>query len=152
MPRIEQSIDIQAPIARVYEIARDVEAFPSFMADLKSLKVLERSDDNTRTTTEWLGYIAVVKLPVKWTQADVWNDVTYRDDFTMLHGDMDRMEGYWQFVPVSAEQTRFESVVDYDMNIPMIGPMIKTLVKKLMTDNLQATLNAIKDQAEKNKV
>ena len=34
------------------------------------------------------------------------------------------------------------------MNMPMIGPMIKTLVKKLMTDNLQSTLNAIKKRAE----
>ena len=148
MPRIEQSIQIQAPIARVYEIARDVEAFPSFMADLRSLKVLERSENNARTTTEWVGYIPAVKLPMRWTQEDVWNDADYRDDFTMLKGDLKRMAGYWQFTPEGAAQTRFDSVVDYDIDIPMIGPMIKSLVKKLMTDNLQATLDAIKARAE----
>ncbi len=158
MPRIEQSITILAPVGRVYEIARDVEAFPQFMADLRSLVVLERSEDNRRTVTEWVGYISAVKLPVRWVQEDLWNETTYRDDFHLLRGDMDRMEGYWQFVPeTSAEasghtaseaRTRFDSVVDYEINIPMIGPMIKTLIKKLMTENLNATLNAIKNRAE----
>jgi len=152
MPRIEQSVTIQAPIARVYEIARDVEAFPQFMADLRSLTVLERSPDNRRTVTEWLGYISAVKLPVRWVQEDLWNDVAYRDDFHLIRGDMDRMEGYWQFVSdrETGTATRFDSVVDYEINIPMIGPMIKTLIKKLMTENLQATLAAIKQRAEEN--
>ena len=150
MPRIEQSVTIQAPVSRVYEIARDVEAFPQFMADLRSLVVLERSEDNLRTVTEWVGYISAVKLPVRWVQEDHWDDVAYRDDFHLLRGDMDKMEGYWQFVTEneSGQQTRFDSVVDYEINIPMIGPMIKTLIKRLMTENLQATLAAIKQRAE----
>ena len=43
MPRIELSVKIDAPIAHVYEIAKDVESFPQFMADLQSLKLLERN-------------------------------------------------------------------------------------------------------------
>ena len=147
MPRIEQTIHINAPIEHVYKVARDVEAFPEFMADLRSLKVLERNEDNSRTVTEWSGFIPAVKLPMKWTQEDVWTADTHRDDFKMIQGDLKRMEGYWQFTEDNA-QTRFDSVVDYDIDIPMIGPMIKSLVKKLMTDNLQATLEAIKKKAE----
>lgn len=147
MPRIEQTIYINAPIEYVYNVARDVESFPEFMADLRSLKVLERSEDNSRTVTEWAGFIPAVKLPMKWTQEDIWTADTHRDDFKMLHGDLKRMEGYWQFTEADA-QTRFDSVVDYDIDIPMIGPIIKSLVKKLMTDNLQATLEAIKKRAE----
>ena len=86
MPRIEQTILINAPIAHVYEVARDVEAFPEFMADLRSLKVLERSPDNTRTVTEWVGFIPAVKLSMRWTQEDVWNDDAYRDDFQDDYG------------------------------------------------------------------
>jgi ribosome-associated toxin RatA of RatAB toxin-antitoxin module len=66
----------------------------------------------------------------------------------MIQGDMDRMEGYWQFTAIDANHARFESKVDYDLNIPMVGPMVKGLVKKLMTENLQTTLNAIKRRAE----
>lgn len=148
MPRIEQKIEIEAPVERVYAIARHVEAFPEFMADLQSLKVLERSEDGRRTVTEWVGMIQAVKMKVRWTQEDRWDDTTYRDDFRMIQGDLDRMEGYWQFTPIAENRTLFESVVDYDINIPMIGPMVKGLVKKLMTENLQATLEAIKRRAE----
>src|SRR5580698_3935988 len=149
MPRIEQSVEIDAPIAHVFRIARDVEAFPQFMADLQSLKVLERSPDDRRTVTEWVGVINAFKMKVKWTQEDLWDESACRDTFRMLHGDMDRMEGHWQFVSEGEGRTRFDSVVDYEYNVPMVGPMVKGLVKKLMTENLQATLNAIKGQAEK---
>ena len=39
MPRIEQSITINAPVEAVYAIARDVESFPDIMEDLQSITV-----------------------------------------------------------------------------------------------------------------
>jgi uncharacterized membrane protein len=148
MPRIEQSVTIQAPIAHVYRIARNVEAFPQFMADLQALTVLERSPDGSRTTTEWVGQIREFRMTVKWVQEDRWDDTAYRDDFVMLRGDMDRMEGFWQFTSEADATTRFDSMVDYDYNVPLIGPMVKSLIKKKMMDNLQATMDAIKRQSE----
>jgi ribosome-associated toxin RatA of RatAB toxin-antitoxin module len=148
MPRIEQSLQINAPIARVYRVARDVEAFPEFMDDLQSLTVRERSPDGTRTVTDWVGLIHEFKMTVKWTQEDLWSDAAYRDDFRMLQGDMDSMAGYWQFTAEGDRQTRFDSVVEYEFNVPLIGPMVKSLIKKKMMDNLQSTMDAIKRRAE----
>ncbi len=139
---------IEAPIERVYRIAKNVEAFPEFMADLQSLSVLERSPDGARTVTAWVGLIREFKMMVKWTQEDLWDDAAHRDEFRMLQGDMDLMEGYWQFTAEGDNRTRFDSVVDYEYNVPLIGPMVKSLIKKKMTENLQATLNAIKQRAE----
>ena len=147
MPRIEQSIIIDAPIDRVYTIARDVESFPQFMEDLQSLTVLERSDDGDRTITEWVGVIREFKMTVKWTQEDLWNPDTLRDEFRMLKGDMDSMSGYWQFTPENG-RTRFDSVTEYEYNVPLIGPMIKALIRKKMEQNLDATMQAIKRRAE----
>jgi len=148
MPRIEQSILIDAPITHVYRVARDVESFPQFMADLQSLTVKERAPDGTRTVTEWVGLIREFKMTVKWTQEDRWDDAAHRDEFQMLQGDMDSMTGYWQFTPEDTNRTRFESVLEYEYNVPLIGPMVKNLIKKKMTDNLQATLEAIKRKSE----
>jgi uncharacterized membrane protein len=148
MPRIEQSLEIASPIANVYAIARNVEAFPQFMDDLKSLTLLEKSDDGTRTVTEWVGLIREFKMTIKWTQEDAWDDTRYRDDFLMLQGDMDKMSGFWQFTALGEGRTRFESLVEYEYNVPLIGPMVKNLIKKKMTDNLQSTMEAIKRQAE----
>ena len=147
MPRIEQTLTIDAPIDRVYEIARDVESFPEFMEDLQSLTVKERSGDGNRTVTEWVGLIREFKMTVKWTQEDIWNPAAHRDDFRMLKGDMDSMSGYWQFTAEDGG-TRFDSVVEYEYNVPLIGPMIKALIRKKMEQNLDAQMRAIKARAE----
>ncbi len=148
MTKIEQSITIAAPVERVFAVARNVEAFPEFMADLKSLTVRERNEEGTRTVTEWVGLIREFKMTIKWTQEDLWDTAHYRDDFNMLSGDMDSMKGYWQFTPVDAQSTRFESLVNYEYNVPLIGAMVQNLIKKKMTENLQATMDAIKRRAE----
>src|SRR5947208_14452097 len=129
MPRIDQTIVVDAPIDKVYAVARDVESFPDIMEDLQSLEVLERSEDGNRTVTEWVGLIREFKMTVKWSQEDVWNSASHRDDFKMIKGDMDSMSGYWQFTGEDG-RTRFDSVVDYEYNVPLIGPMIKALIRK----------------------
>ena len=148
MPKIEQSVSIDAPIEHVYKIARDVEAFPQFMQDLRSLTLLERSPDGARTVTEWVGLIREFKMTIKWTQEDLWDADAHRDVFTMLSGDMDSMSGIWQFTAEGAGQTRFDSTVEYEYNVALIGPLVKSLIKKKMTDNLEATLKAIKQKSE----
>jgi ribosome-associated toxin RatA of RatAB toxin-antitoxin module len=148
MPRIEQSVEIDAPITHVYRIAKDVESFPQFMPDLSSLIVKERSPDALRTVTEWVGLIREFKMTVRWTQEDRWDDDAWRDEFTMLKGDMDSMSGTWQFTDMAGARTRFDSVVDYEYNVPLVGPMVKNLIKKKMTDNLQSTLDSIKRKSE----
>jgi ribosome-associated toxin RatA of RatAB toxin-antitoxin module len=148
MPRIEQSVLIDAPLDVTYRIARDVEDFPTFMDDLQSLTLQEKSEDGLRTVTEWVGIVREFKLTVKWVQEDRWNDETHRDEFVQLRGDMDRMSGYWQFAAVGDGQTSWESVLDYEYNVPLIGPIVKNLIKKKLTDNLHATMLAIKTRAE----
>jgi uncharacterized membrane protein len=150
MPRIQLSLLIDAPVETVFAVARDVESFPEIMEDLQSLRVLERSADGLRTITEWIGVVREFKMTVKWTQEDRWDPQHYRDEFVMLEGDMDHMSGYWQFTPENG-QTRFESMVDYELNVPLIGPMVKALIRKKMETNLQAQMQAIKSRAENQK-
>lgn len=147
MPRIEISLDVDAPADVVYSVARKVEDFPTFMEDLQSLTVLERSEDGNRTITEWVGVIREFKMTVKWTQEDIWDPAARRDDFRLIKGDMDSMTGWWRFVETPSG-SRFESLLDYEYNVPLIGPMIKALIKKKMTANLEAQMQAIKERAE----
>lgn len=147
MPRIELSVQINAPLPQVYAIAKDVESFPTFMPDVKSLKVLERSLDGRRTLTEWVGYVPQFRLNVKWTEEDLWDDEAYTCKFRQVQGDYDRMEGAWLFEE-SAGGTRFTSVLDYEFNIPLLGPIVQRVVQHLVKQNLQGVLNGIKARAE----
>ncbi len=148
MPRIEINLNINAPARVVYDVARRVEDFPDFMEDLQSLTVLERSDDGNRTVTEWVGLIREFKMTVRWTQEDLWDPVRLRDDFRLLKGDLTSMEGSWQFGETDSGAF-FGSIVDYEYEVPLIGPMIKALIKKKMTANLEAQMTAIKLRAER---
>lgn len=148
MPRIEQSVLIDAPVEEVYAIARDVESFPDIMEDLQSIAVLERSADSNRTITEWVGLVRQFKMKLKWQQEDVWDPVRHRDDFKALKGDVDQLSGYWQFTAQDGG-TRFESLVDYEINVPLVGPLVKSLIRKLMESNLAAQMQAIKEKAER---
>ena len=147
MPRIEQSITIDAPVETVYAIARDVESFPDIMEDVQSITVLERSEDGNRTITEWVGLVRQFAMKLKWQQEDVWDPARHRDDFKAIKGDVDELSGYWQFTE-EAGGTRFDSVVDYEINVPLVGPLVKNLIRKLMESNLEAQLAAIKQKAE----
>jgi ribosome-associated toxin RatA of RatAB toxin-antitoxin module len=147
MPRIELSLAVDAPAQAVYEVARKVEDFPSFMEDLQALTVLERSDDGNRTITEWTGLIREFKMTIKWVQEDRWDPARRRDDFRLIKGDLDSMSGWWEFSDADGG-CRFDSVLDYEYNVPLVGPMIKALIKKKMTSNLDAQMRAIKARAE----
>lgn len=147
MPRIELSAQINAPLERVYAIAKDVESFPQFMADLKSLVVLERSPDGSRTVTEWVGFVPQFRLNVKWTEEDIWDDQAKTCHFKQLKGDYDRMVGEWRFTE-SNGGTEFISLLDYEFNVPLLGPLVQTVVQHLVKQNLQGVLNGIKARAE----
>ena len=147
MPRIELSTVVQAPVDRTFAVARDVESFPDFMDDLQDLTIIETSDGGNRTVTAWVGVIREFKMTIKWTQEDRWDPVRFRDDFRLVKGDLDSMSGYWQFASADGG-TRFDSVVDYEYNVPLIGPMIKALIRKKMEANLTAQMQAIKARAE----
>lgn len=147
MPRVENSIFIAADVESVYRTAKDVERFPEFMPDVKSLRVLERSEEGRRTVVEWVGLIPEFKTTVKWVEADLWDDAAHTCDFELVRGDFKSYGGRWEFLP-EANGTRFLSRVDYEYDIPLIGPLIQKLIFKKMGENVDRLQAALKDRIE----
>lgn len=148
MPRVESDIVIQAPRSKVMAVARDNEQFPEFMTDLKSIRVLERSSDNNRVVSDWVGIVPKFGTTIHWVEEDVWDDAAGTCTFRQVKGDYKQFEGVWTFTSESDNATRFASVVDYEIEIPLVGPLIKTIVKKTIQDNVDATLKAFKTRCE----
>lgn len=147
MPTIENSVTINAPLDRVYVIAKDVERFPEFMPDVKELTVLER--EGNRVVTRWAGVIQQFKVTVRWTEEDVWDDTAHTCTFRQLEGDYDLLEGTWTFTEVP-EGTLFRSEVTYEYHVPLLGPLVARVVKHLVSTNIQNLLEAVKRRAEAN--
>jgi len=147
MPKVEGSVHIAAPRGRVLEIARDNERFPEFMSDVASVTVVEKSADGLRIVSDWVAIVPKFGNKVRWREEDVWDLDAGTCTFRQLEGDYDQFEGVWTFT-VDGAGTRFDSTLEYRLEIPLVGPLIKAIVHKTMQANLDSTLAAIRDRAQ----
>ena len=145
MATVETTIRINAPLERVYAIAKDNESFPEFMKDVKSLVIIEREPN--RTISDWVGIVPTFGLKVRWRQEDRWDDATHTCDFKQIEGDYDSLDGVWNFTDADGG-CQFDSVVNYEYNVPTLGPLVKKVIHSIVVKNMENVLQAIKERAE----
>lgn len=147
MPVIEHTKFINAPIDKVFAIARDSQSYPEYMPDVKSLEILTKSEDGNTLVTKWIGRIPQFGMTVKWTQEEVWNPAEYSSKFRQTEGDYDKMEGWWKFSEENG-RTKFQSWLEYEYNVPMVGALVQKVVKHIVEQNIDRMMEAIKARAE----
>lgn len=145
MPTVTSSVWINAPLDRVYAIAKDNRSFPEFMKDLESLTVVE--EDGSRVVSDYVGTISAFGMKVRWKQEDVWDDAQHLCTFRQIEGDYDQMDGTWKFAELNGG-TQFDSVLDYECRVPGLGNLVNKVVFGLVKQNVDAILEAIKARAE----
>ena len=143
MPDVHAETLIEAPPPRVYACAKDVERFPEFLPNVQQVIVRER--EGNRVVSEWHGLVPEFKRTLRWVEEDVWDDDALSCRFRSLSGDWDRYEGTWTFSPEDG-RTRVRLDISYDYNVPLIGPLIKQLLRKLVERNAEETLTGLKRQ------
>lgn len=148
MAIVQSSIEINGPLDRVYALAKNVEAFPEFMPDVKSIKVLERSEDGRRTVCEWAGIVKEFKTTIKWTEEDIWDDDAHTCTFSLVKGDYSKYSGKWTFTDLGG-RTRFDSEIEFEYDVPLIGALIKGLIARKMKENVDNMLAAVKKEVER---
>ncbi len=146
MPEISAETSIAAPPDAVYALAKDVERFPEFLPNVQEVKITAR--EGSRVVSEWVGLVPEFKRTIKWVEEDTWDDAARACRFRSLSGDWDRYEGEWTFSP-EGEGTRVTLALSYDYNVPLIGSLIKLLLRKLVQRNAEETLAGLKQQAMK---
>lgn len=149
MPVVNSSIEINGPIDQVYALAKDIESFPEFMPDVKSVRIAERSEDGSVVVSEWVGIVKEFKTTVKWTEKDIWDDGARTCTFSLVKGDYSKYSGFWRFTDLGG-RTRFESEIEVEYDVPLVGALIKGIIAKKMKENVDNMLEAIKGQVEKN--
>ncbi|MDI9636661.1 SRPBCC family protein [Kamptonema cortianum] len=147
MPTVETSVWIDAPLNKVYAIAKDNRAFPEFMDDVESLVVT--SEDGPIIISDWVGRVPAFGLKVRWTQKDIWDDANHACEFSQEKGDYDSMSGNWKFTEENSG-TRFDSVLHYEYSVPGLGPLVGKVIYGLVVKNMEGVLAAIKARAEAN--
>jgi len=147
LPKVVSSIEIDGPLDAVYALAKNIEAFPEFMGDVKSITVKERSADGCHTVVDWVGIVKEFKTTVKWTEEDFWDDSEHTCTFTQVKGDYKVYDGKWTFTDLGG-RTRFDSEIEVEYDVPLVGALIKGLIAKKMKENVDNMLAAIKQRIE----
>lgn len=145
MPTVNTSVWINAPLDKVYAIARDNRSFPEFMEDVESLEIV--SEEGNIVVSDWVGRVPAFGLKVRWTQEDVWDHDAHSCDFTQVKGDYDKMVGSWKFTEEN-DGTRFDSVLEYEYVVPGLGTLVGKVIYGLVVKNMEGVLGAIKARAE----
>lgn len=146
MATVESEVRVEAPVASVYEIARNIERFPEFMDDVVEVEIIEQTEE--RQVSRWVGLIEEFNRTLKWTEEDYWDPETRSCRFEMIEGDFTAYSGTWTFEEDNGT-TVAKLIVDYEYAIPLIGPLIKKLLHKKVQQNCDNMLAAIKAEAEK---
>jgi ribosome-associated toxin RatA of RatAB toxin-antitoxin module len=146
LPDVAAETIIEAPPSEVYRLAKEVERFPEFLPNVQEVTIRER--EGTRVVSEWVGLVPEFKRTIKWVEEDIWDDAALTCQFRSLSGDWDRYDGTWTFTP-EGEHTRARLTISYDYNVPLIGALIKQLLRKLVERNAEETVSGLKQQAER---
>lgn len=145
MPTVDVTTWIDAPLPTVYAIAKESEAYPEYMKDVQSVTPVER--EGSRVVADWVGVVSQFGLKVRWRQEEVWDDAATSSTFRQLQGDYDSMSGAWRFAEENGG-TRFDQTLDYEYNVPTLGPLVKKVILGLTRKNLENIGEAIKVRAE----
>jgi ribosome-associated toxin RatA of RatAB toxin-antitoxin module len=145
---VTSEIEIAAEPLKVFRLAREVERYPAYMPNIKTVKVLERRDDGY-SRVAWIAGIQVasIKRDVKWTEEEWWDEKSLTSRYQLVEGDYTHYGGDWSFTP-AGNRTRVRLTADYDLGLPLVGALISKLLDNIMRDNLNGMLKAIKDRAE----
>lgn len=145
MPTVETTVWINAPLEKVYAIAKDSERYPEFMKEVQSLTVVER--ENGRVVSDWVGIVPTFGLKVRWRQEEQWDDATHSSTFRQVSGDYDKLDGTWKFREENGG-TRFDQFLEYEYNVPTLGPLVKKVIFNIVKNNLESVNAGFKQRAE----
>jgi len=145
MPTVESEVLINAPVEQVYALARDIERFPEFMADVKEVRILEQTPE--RQVSRWVGIIKELRRTITWTEEDFWDEEQRVCTFRQTEGAFTAYGGRWEFL-AEGNSTRVRLRLDYEYRVPLVGARIQNLLRKKMQANTDAMLAALKAEAE----
>lgn len=143
MSFIETSIEVAGRGREIFDIIKDMERFPEFMPDIKSVKVLEHIPGGTMTAWE----SEIDGMPISWTEEDLFDEQNLRIDYRMTEGDLAKFEGRWS-VTETPGGCEVRLTVDFDLGIPMLADVLGPVMEQKVRDNSLMMLNSIKRRIE----
>jgi ribosome-associated toxin RatA of RatAB toxin-antitoxin module len=124
LPRMEATLEIEAPVERIWPLVSDCNRFREYM-DLESARVVAQ-----RGT--WSRCQMVVDLPFPFGKLrsvvdnfDERRPGVYRTSWKLVSGDYDYDEGFWELTPTATGRTRVRLVTLTEPQLPVPRGMLR---------------------------
>lgn len=126
---------------RVVRLITKVWEFPSYIPTVKEATVIQRSHNVIRT--KW--HIQVNSIPISWIEEDTLNFDKNIISFKAVEGDLEEFNGQWSFKD-HPEGTEVTVKVYLKVGIPAIKDFAEPYIKKVLSGNFQAILEALEQR------
>jgi uncharacterized membrane protein len=128
----ERSIEIDAPIQRVFDIAADIEGAPAWQGSLKDVDVLQRDGDGRPTLVDTVNdaKVKTVKNKLSFTYNSP-TEIRWRQE----KGDVKSLDGRWQLEDLGGDRTRATYALEVDPG-RVLGMLIRGPVEGQVRDFL----------------
>ena len=128
----ERSVEIDAPIQRVFEVAADIEGAPAWQGSLKEVAVLQRDGDGLATLVDMVNdaKVKTVKNQLRFTY-DAPTSIRWRQ----AKGDVKSLDGRWTLEDLGGDRTRATYALEVDPG-RMLGMLIRGPVEGQVRDYL----------------
>lgn len=136
----EATEEIEAPIARVFEVAADVEGSPRWQPGIKSAQCAKRDPDGHQVLVDTVndGKVRDLKSRLRFSYDEPDGLSWVQED-----GDLSAVEGTWAFEELGEGRTKatYRLSVDLGRMLGMLirGPVVD-LLRKQMVDTMPAKL------------
>jgi uncharacterized membrane protein len=143
--RGERTVEIDAPIQRVFEVAADLERAPEWQHSLKALEVHERDGDRRATTvdTESDAKVRTIHSRLRY----VYEPPT-RITWDQERGDVKAVHGWWRLEDLGSGRTRATYGLEVDPG-RMLGLLLRGPAEGKVRDFLlDGTAEGLKERAE----
>jgi uncharacterized membrane protein len=141
----DRSVEIDAPIERVFEIAADIANAPEWQGSLKDVEVLERDGDKRAllVETESDAKVKTVKARLRFSY-----DEPTRIEWVQEKGDTKSLRGWWDLEDLGGDRTRATYGLDVDPG-RMLGMLLRGPVEgQVRNFLLGGAADGLKQQAE----
>ena len=143
--RGERTVEIDAPVERVFEIAADIERAPGWQASLQDVEVLERDGERRATSAETESDAKVRTIRSRLSFAyDPPTEISWEQE----RGDVKALRGWWHLEDLGAGRTRATYGLEVDPG-RMLGMLLRGPAEDKVRDFLVGgAAEGLKDRAE----
>jgi uncharacterized membrane protein len=141
----DRSVEIDAPIERVFEIAADIQHAPEWQGSLKDVEVLERDADKRAelVETESDAKVKTVKARLRFSYQE-----PTRIEWVQEKGDTKSLRGWWDLEDLGGGRTRATYGLDVDPG-RMLGMLLRGPVEgQVRNFLLGGAADGLKERAE----